>query len=117
MNCRSTCSRVPVLQDKIHLQDTPANGFYAGERQDEERWLRASAKHTGSRHTRLGAGMAARCHLLSLVGTPAPGMPPAARSPCAPGQGRLRPGAGDCHASSASFGHQLDPDLGKPVLW
>lgn len=36
---------------------------------------------------------------------------------CKPGQGRMRPGVRGCPAPSISFGHQLDPNLGKLVLW
>lgn len=46
MNCRSACSHFSVLQDKIHLNDKRASRFYAGERQKEELWQRASVKWT-----------------------------------------------------------------------
>lgn len=69
----------------------------------------------GSRAIRLVAGRAAHCHLLSLVGAPA-GMLPSVCSLCKPGQGKTRPGVRGCPASSTSFGHELDINLGKLVL-
>lgn len=75
-----------------------------------------SFSEVDSKSLRLGAGRAAHCHLLSLVGAPV-GMLPSVCSLCKPGQGRTIPGVRGCPASSTSFGHQLDPSLGKLVLW